>query len=58
MNVLVLGTGAQGSIIAKRLSELPAVKGLICADYSIETANRFIPFGWSPKAVSGDRSNC
>ena len=33
MKVLVLGTGAQGSTVAQRLDEEPAVSEIICADY-------------------------
>ena len=40
MKVVVLGVGAQGSIIAKRLSELSAIKELICGDYNESAAKR------------------
>ena len=40
MKVVVLGVGAQGSIIAKRLSELPAVTELVCGDYNEPAAKR------------------
>jgi saccharopine dehydrogenase (NAD+, L-lysine-forming) len=40
MKVVILGIGAQGSIIAKRLSELPAVKELVCGDYNEAAAQR------------------
>jgi saccharopine dehydrogenase (NAD+, L-lysine-forming) len=40
MKVVVLGVGAQGSIIAKRLSELPAIEELICGDYNESSAKR------------------
>jgi len=40
MKVVVLGVGGQGSIIAKRLSELPAVKELVCGDYNEAAAQR------------------
>lgn len=40
MKVVVLGVGAQGSIIATRLDEEPAVRELICADYNLEAAKR------------------
>ncbi len=40
MKIVVLGVGAQGSIIAKKLNGLPAVKELICADYNQEAAKR------------------
>ena len=40
MKVVVLGVGAQGSIITKRLSELTTVKQLICGDYNETAAKR------------------
>jgi saccharopine dehydrogenase (NAD+, L-lysine-forming) len=40
MKVLVLGTGAQGSIIARRLGELKEVSALLCADIDLEAARR------------------
>jgi saccharopine dehydrogenase (NAD+, L-lysine-forming) len=40
MKLVVLGVGAQGSIIAKRLNALPAVKELICGDYNEQAAKR------------------
>jgi len=40
MKVVVLGVGAQGSIIARRLSELSGVHELICADYDETAAKR------------------
>ena len=32
--ILVLGTGAQGTTVAKRLDEEPNVSEIICADYN------------------------
>ena len=32
--VVVIGTGAQGTTVAKRLDEEPSVGEIICADYS------------------------
>jgi saccharopine dehydrogenase (NAD+, L-lysine-forming) len=40
MKVTVMGTGAQGSIIARRLAEEKTVKEVVCADYNAETARR------------------
>lgn len=40
MKVVVLGVGAQGSIIAKRLDQEPMVKEILCADYNFEAAQR------------------
>lgn len=36
--VMVLGVGAQGSTIARRLQEEPLVKELVCADYDAKAA--------------------
>ena len=39
MKILVLGTGAQGITVAKRLDEEPGVSSIICADYNMEAVN-------------------
>ena len=39
MKILVLGTGAQGTTVAKRLDEEPGVSSIICADYNTEAVN-------------------
>ena len=36
--VIIVGVGAQGSTIAKRLNEDPAVSEIICADYDLKAA--------------------
>ena len=36
--ILVLGVGAQGSTIAKRLQEEPQVEEIVCADYDARAA--------------------
>ena len=36
--VLVLGTGAQGSTVARRLDQHPNVEKIICADYDEKAA--------------------
>jgi saccharopine dehydrogenase-like NADP-dependent oxidoreductase len=36
--VMIMGVGAQGSTIAKRLDEEPNVKEIICADYDLKAA--------------------
>lgn len=40
MKAMVLGVGAQGSVIAKHLNEEEGVSSLVCADYSLESAER------------------
>jgi saccharopine dehydrogenase (NAD+, L-lysine-forming) len=37
--VMIIGVGAQGSTIAKRLNELENVSQIICADYDLKAAN-------------------
>ena len=36
--IIIVGVGAQGSTIARRLDEHPAVDEIICADYDIIAA--------------------
>lgn len=57
MKVVVLGVGAQGSIIAKRLDQEPSVKELICADYNFESANRLAKGLKKASAVKVDARN-
>ncbi len=57
MKIVVLGVGAQGSIIAKRLNELSALKELICADYNIATAQRVGASLSKAKSVQVDAGN-
>ncbi len=40
VNVIIVGTGAQGSTIAMRLDEEPNVEEIICADYNFDAAQR------------------
>ena len=37
--VMIIGVGAQGSTIAKRLNELENVSQIICADYDLKAAD-------------------
>ena len=39
--VIVMGTGAQGGLIAMRLNEEPTVEKIICADYDLDAARRY-----------------
>jgi len=36
--IMVVGVGAQGSTIAKRMNEHPGVSEIICADYDFKAA--------------------
>jgi saccharopine dehydrogenase (NAD+, L-lysine-forming) len=38
--ILIIGVGAQGSTIARRMDEHPGVSGIICADYDIQAAKK------------------
>jgi saccharopine dehydrogenase-like NADP-dependent oxidoreductase len=40
--VLILGTGAQGSTVARRLDEEPGVSEIICADYDERSVNSLV----------------
>ena len=37
--IIVIGVGAQGSTIAKRMDEHPDISEIICADYDIKAAD-------------------
>ena len=37
--IIVIGVGAQGSTIAKRMNDHPAVSEIICADYDYKAAS-------------------
>ena len=41
--ILVLGTGAQGTTVAKRLNEEPNVSEIICADYNKAAVDELFP---------------
>ena len=36
--IMIMGTGAQGSTIAKRAQEEPSVEEILCADYDMRAA--------------------
>jgi saccharopine dehydrogenase (NAD+, L-lysine-forming) len=38
--IIVVGVGAQGSTIAKRMDEHPDVSEIICADYDLTAPKR------------------
>ncbi len=55
--VIVVGVGAQGSTIARRLQEEDVVKELICADYDEKAANQMEKNLSKAKAVRLDAGN-
>lgn len=55
--VMVLGVGAQGSIIARRLMEEEKVTEVICADYDRKAADESAKYSDKGKAVQVDASN-
>jgi saccharopine dehydrogenase-like NADP-dependent oxidoreductase len=54
--IMVLGTGAQGSTIAKRMQEEPSVEEIICADYDMRAAEELEKSLSKAKAVQVDGS--
>ena len=57
MKILVLGTGAQGSTVAQRLDEEPAVSEIICADYDKTAVDDLSGKLTKAKGVQTDASN-
>ena len=55
--IIVLGTGAQGSTIAMRLDQEPDVGRIICADYNLAAAQRLEKKLTKATAVKVDGSN-
>lgn len=55
--VLVLGTGAQGTTVAKRLDQHPAVGEIICADYDIDAVNELVGLLTKARGVQVDANN-
>lgn len=55
--IIVMGTGAQGSIVARRLDEEPNVSEIICADYELKSAERLEKMLSKAKAVKVDAHN-
>ncbi len=55
--VMVLGVGAQGSIIARRLMEEEKVEEVICADYDQKAAEESAKFSPKGKALQIDARN-
>ena len=39
--IMVMGAGAQGSVIARRLQEEPSVTEIVCADYDARATARY-----------------
>jgi saccharopine dehydrogenase-like NADP-dependent oxidoreductase len=52
--IMILGTGAQGSTIAKRMQEEPSVKEIVCADYDMRAAQELEGSLSKAKAVQID----
>ena len=57
MKVLVLGTGAQGTTVAKRLDEEPGVSSIICADYNMEAVTELTGTLQKAKGMKCDAYN-
>ena len=57
MKILVLGTGAQGTTVAKRLDEEPGVSSIICADYNTEAVNELTGILTKAKGMKCDAYN-
>ena len=55
--IVVVGVGAQGSTIAKRLDEHPQVSEIICADYDEEAAQKLSASLKKARAVQLDASD-
>lgn len=55
--IFIIGTGAQGSIIARRLDEEPNVSEVICADYNLKAAQRLEQTLKKAKAVKADANH-
>jgi len=52
MQVLILGSGAQGAVMAQRLARSDAIDQVICADVSAEQARAAMRFAKSRKATA------
>jgi saccharopine dehydrogenase (NAD+, L-lysine-forming) len=52
--IMILGTGAQGSTIAKRMQEEPSVEEIVCADYDMRAAEELEKSLSKAKAVRVD----
>ncbi|MCF8069668.1 MAG: saccharopine dehydrogenase NADP-binding domain-containing protein [Desulfobacterales bacterium] len=55
--VMVMGVGAQGSTVAKRLQEEPNVEEIICADYDLKAAQHLEKTLSKAKAVQVNAKN-
>lgn len=55
--VLILGTGAQGTTVAKRLDQHPAVGEIICADYDMKAVNELVGMLTKARGVQVDANN-
>jgi len=55
--IMVMGTGAQGSTIARRMQEEPSVEEIVCADYDTRAARELEKSLSKAKAVKVDARN-
>jgi saccharopine dehydrogenase-like NADP-dependent oxidoreductase len=55
--IIVIGVGAQGSTIAKRMNEHPGVSEIICADYDRKAAEALSGSLSKAKALQLDASD-
>lgn len=57
--IIVIGVGAQGSTIVRRMDEHPQISEIICADYDIDVAERLsrsLPKAKAIRLDAGDRN--
>jgi saccharopine dehydrogenase-like NADP-dependent oxidoreductase len=52
--IIIIGVGAQGSTIARRMDEHPGVSEIICADYQVQTAEKLCDELKKAKALALD----
>ena len=55
--IMVMGTGAQGSVIARRLQEEPCVTEIVCADYDTRAAQELEKSLSKAKAIQVNAKN-
>jgi saccharopine dehydrogenase-like NADP-dependent oxidoreductase len=55
--IMIMGTGAQGSTIAKRMQEEPSIEEIVCADYDMRAAEELEKSLSKAKAVQVNAKN-